>query len=195
MNNVKKISFNGYQNIGQATFTENLSKPSLTTTGFRFVAELTDEFTPELSQWKPILEKFPSIDGSNFVKIDYTQNLGFRNKLPYIALNGKRITIIEDNMPVFSKIAKLLTSIRETALKHKPEHPYPFKTTGDYSKTQNLLHYKPETEDEAINVDEIRDISWLINDEISMEMNEFLTRGKLKPITSIHEIVPGRGQL
>lgn len=192
MSNVKKISFKGYQNVGYTSFTENLSKPGLTSSGFRIVVELTDELTPDLSLWKPILEKFPNKDGSNFVKIDCAQNVGSKKRIPYISLNGRRVGVIEDNMPVFVKMANLLKNIRETALKYKEEHPSPFKITENYTKTINLLRSHIKNQEEAKDVDIIGDVSWLINNEISIEINELLSKGRLKPLTSYKEIVPGR---
>lgn len=103
-----RISFKGYKNVLNMPLID--PKDGLSSKGFRFIAEVTDDITPDLSDWKNFLKKFPNDSGDNFIKIDYITNA----EAPTIVLNSVSLINCKQNFSVFEQIAKFCQSICTT---------------------------------------------------------------------------------
>ncbi len=100
------ISFKGIQNIGIGEFVLPNYK------NYRMIAQLTDNVTKDYSEFKDILKKYPNPLNKTFLKFDiYQMNDNSGNLRLNFAVNDQTISVNDNSLHLFQKIAKLTNNI------------------------------------------------------------------------------------
>lgn len=132
-----KTSFTGIQNASVVNYKgsgKNLTR--------RIIMQLTDEGTKDLTESKPILEKYKDGLGKNFLIIDSTRIVDKNgNSQRKFFINNKELEINENNLNIFAKITNLITKITESEK--------PLKINEDYfisnEYRENIRRYPSNT--------------------------------------------------
>lgn len=107
-----KVSFKAIQNTGSALIKTDLNKGIV-----RLVTQLTDEETPDGSQFRDVFERFPDHMGKGYLKIDacFSKPEGIVF-VEDIRINEKRVELSNETALLLKKIMKLLNKIQIRAL-------------------------------------------------------------------------------
>lgn len=108
---MNQITFKGYQNILQH---QAIQRKHPSGDEFNIIAQVTDETYADLSQWKPVLERFPDSTEGNYVKVGCI--VPEDKKLPIeFKLNNRKVIITTENIPVIKQITDLFNRVSRHA--------------------------------------------------------------------------------
>ncbi|MFA7657924.1 MAG: hypothetical protein WCY19_00660 [Candidatus Gastranaerophilaceae bacterium] len=97
------VSFTGIQNAGAINILDNQ----------RFVCQLTDKGSKDLSEFEGVLKKFPDPLNLGFLRMDIWNYPADGMDLDFF-LNNKPLKMQDENLNTFSKLAKMFKSIIES---------------------------------------------------------------------------------
>lgn len=100
------VSFTGIQNVGAWGFRFSRDLPPDTR---RFVCQLTDVGTKDLSEFKDVFEKFPDPLNKGFLRFDVLQPEA--SKGTFFMLNHEPLELEDKTLPIFEKFSKLFAKI------------------------------------------------------------------------------------
>lgn len=181
-----KISFKGYKNI---LILPLMTEDCLKERGFRLVAQVTDDITPDLTNFKSVLKGFPDEQGDDFIRVDYD---AFKDD-KLIHLNGRPVYTCRQNTDAFTQIARFCKCILSANS---------ISYDGNYiNSLKRLIEFpadEPEHELIELTTDEVNAFQWqdkikriasMINQEIKIKMNKHfgLEREEKHPIESFYE--------
>lgn len=174
----ENVSFKGYQNVLHFPI---VSGPDYMPVhrGFRFVAQVTDDFAPDLTEWKPFLEKFPDRKNDNFLTLDYVENADSVG----LKLNSDPLIDTINNVPLFKLLSKFLSRL---CTEDKAVEIKTFKLTKDFQKSlDRLSDYETdidelsESEIETIrDKDSIQEVASHIHEEILSRLVKITSKQK-----------------
>lgn len=137
-----KISFKGYQNILRLPIVKG-ENGAERIKGMRIVSQITNDFTRDLDEWKPFLEKFPDRNNEAFLTLDCIENSGPLG----IKLNGVPLVNTPNNIPLFQMLFKFTERISSS---HQKIDTKTFKLTQDFNKSLKRL-----SDTELIDIDDL----------------------------------------
>lgn len=178
-----KISFKGLKNPSTCTIIDKKANAIRS----RLTLELTDDGSQDLTDFQEILRKYKSpIADDARIRIDkMTHALYPRANDPWFMINGQRVVISENNMPVIAKFEALLNRICE-----KTKNSKVLSTDADYisSETKYYTDYAlpPPLINSAIQDDpmlrnptKIEELALLMRDDWHGLMKGYFAKTKL----------------
>lgn len=113
------VSFTGIQNVGAwgVSLVRNTTPETQ-----RFVCQLTDTGTKDLSKFKDVFEKFPDPLNKGFLRFDLLKPAGTDET--FFTLNNKPLVTEDETLSVFQKLSKLFSKIANSEEKMLVQDEY-----------------------------------------------------------------------
>ncbi len=125
------ISFKGYQNVGGYSSVD-VTKEGEKIFSHKLIMQLNNMGNRDLDTFEPILKKYSDKVKNNFLVVEVRRTLDLktgRTKKSYY-INKQQIHVVDENLGIFSKIAKLVKRISDDNAEFEIENDY--KKSADF---------------------------------------------------------------